>query len=85
MSSRTFRCIFDYTPANTLENIRAQVMLQKRKKQCDLAIVDYLQVMNMEKQGWENANQTVGYNIQGFKQMAQDANILGSCPFANEP
>ena len=66
---------FDYTPANTLENIRAQVMLQKRKKQCDLVIVDYLQVMKMEKQGWENANQTVGYNIQGFKQMAQDANI----------
>lgn len=66
---------FDYTPANTLENIRAQVILQKRKKQCDLAIVDYLQVMKMEKQGWENANQTVGYNIQGFKQMAQDANI----------
>ena len=66
---------FDHTPGNSIENIRAQVMLQKRKKQCDLAIVDYLQVMKMEKQGWENANQTVGYNIQGFKQMAQDANI----------
>ena len=66
---------FDYTPANTLENIRAQVMLQKRKSNATSAIVDYLQVMKMEKQGWENANQTVGYNIQGFKQMAQDANI----------
>ena len=54
---------------------KREQMLQKRKKQCDLAIVDYLQVMKMEKQGWENANQTVGYNIQGFKQMAQDANI----------
>lgn len=66
---------FDHTSANTVENIRAQVMLQKRKKQCDLAVVDYLHLMKMENHGKDTVDQMIGRNIQGLKQLALDADI----------
>ena len=66
---------FDHTSANSVENIRAQVMLQKRKKQCDLAVVDYLHLMKMENHGKDTLDQMIGRNIQGLKQLALDADI----------
>lgn len=66
---------FDHTSANSVENIRAQVMLQKRKKQCDLAVVDYLHLMKMENHGKDTVDQMIGRNIQGLKQLALDADI----------
>lgn len=66
---------FDHTSANSVENIRAQVMLQKRKKQCDLAVVDYLHMMKIENHGKETMDQMIGRNIQGLKQLALDADI----------
>lgn len=66
---------FDHTSANSVENIRAQVMLQKRKKQCDLAVVDYLHLMKMENHGKETMDQMIGRNIQELKQLALDADI----------
>lgn len=66
---------FDHTSANSVENIRAQVMLQKRKKQCDLAVVDYLHLMKMENHGKDTVDQMTGRNIQGLKQLALDADI----------
>ena len=67
---------FDYTPANTLENIRAQVMLQKKKGQCDLVVIDYLHLMERKGRAGETMDQLVGRNIEGAKQVAVDAN----CP-----
>ena len=72
---RNLPLYFDHTPANSVENIRAQVMLQKRKKQCDFAVVDYLQVMKTDNRGKETTDQMVGRNIQGLKQLALDADI----------
>lgn len=66
---------FDHTPANSVDNIRAQVMLQKRKKQCDLVVIDYLHLVKQENRGKETMDQMIGRNIQAFKQLALDANI----------
>lgn len=66
---------FDHTSCNSAENIRAQVMLQKRKNKCDLVVVDYLQVMKVDNRGKETLDQMIGRNMQILKQIALDANI----------
>ena len=67
---------FDHTPGNSIENIRAQVMLQKKKGQCDLVVIDYLHLMERKGRAGETMDQLVGRNIEGAKQVAVDAN----CP-----
>lgn len=66
---------FDHTSCNSAENIRAQVMLQKRKNKCDLVVVDYLQVMKVDNRGKETLDQMIGRNMQILKQIALDADI----------
>ncbi len=59
---------------NSIENIRAQVMLQKKKGQCDLVVIDYLHLMERKGRAGETMDQLVGRNIEGAKQVAVDAN-----------
>ncbi|MCD8193775.1 MAG: AAA family ATPase [Tannerellaceae bacterium] len=66
---------FDYTPANTLENIRASVMLRVRQERCDFAVLDQLQLMRTERRKNETDDQYIGRIIIALKALALEANI----------
>lgn len=61
---------FYYTPGNTVENIRAQSALQKKKGGCDLIIVDYLHLLTNKMRREDTLDQAIGRNIQTLKQIA---------------
>ena len=67
---------FDHTSANSVENIRAQAMLQKKKGVCDLVIIDYLHLLYRCGRVGETMDQLIGRNIEALKQLAVDLN----CP-----
>lgn len=67
---RGWRLSFYYTPANTVENIRAQSTLQKKKGGCDLIIVDYLHLLANKMRPGDTLDQAIGRNIQMLKQIA---------------
>lgn len=69
---RNLPLYFDHTPGNTLENIRAQVMLQLKKKQCDLVVIDYLNVLDAKRQPNENQEQVINRVVTGLKQLANE-------------
>lgn len=66
---------FDHTPGNTVENIRAQVKLQRRKKQCDLVVVDYLHLVKRERLHNETMDQVIGRIMEALKQLAIEEDI----------
>lgn len=61
---------FDYTPANTIENIRAQAHLQVKKGQCSLIVVDYLNEIGYKRMPGETMEQIVSRNIRALKALA---------------
>lgn len=65
---------FDYTPANTIENVRAQAHLQMRKGKCDLIIVDYLNELSVKRLNGETMEQVVSRNIRALKSLAVELN-----------
>lgn len=66
---------FDHTPGNSIENIRAQVKLQRRKKKCDLVIVDYLHLVKRERLKNETMDQVIGRIMEALKQLAIEEDI----------
>lgn len=66
---------FDHTPSNSIENIRAQVKLQRRKKKCDLVIVDYLHLVKRERLKNETMDQVIGRIMEALKQLAIEEDI----------
>ncbi len=66
---------FDYTPANTLENIRASVMLRKKQQRCDFVLIDYLQLMHTRRGKNETDDQYIGRIIIALKALALEADI----------
>lgn len=65
---------FDYTPANTVENIRAQAHLQMKRGKCDLIIVDYLNELSTKRLNGETMEQVVSRNIRALKALAVELN-----------
>ena len=66
----------DYTAGATVEAIRAKALLQHRKGQCDLIVVDYLHLIGGERQKGETTEQLIGGYARALKQLALDTN----CP-----
>lgn len=66
---------FDHTSGNSIANIRAQVKLQRRKKKCDLAVVDYLHLIQKERSKNETLDQVIGRIVEALKQLALEENI----------
>lgn len=66
----------DYTAANSAENIRAQVMLHKKRFGCDLVIVDYLHLMEGRMHKNELMEHVVGRNVRAMKRLSIEAD----CP-----
>lgn len=66
---------FDHTSGNSVANIRAQVKLQRRKKKCDLAVVDYLHLIHKERSKNETLDQVIGRIVEALKQLALEENI----------
>lgn len=63
---------FDHTSANSVENIRAQATLQKKKGLCKLIVIDYLHLVKRTGRAGETMDQQIGRNIEAFKQLAVD-------------
>lgn len=63
---------FDYTPSNTVENIRAQVLLQLKKGKCDLIIVDYINVLEASRRPGETQEQVISRLVKALKQLANE-------------
>ncbi|MCD7935533.1 MAG: AAA family ATPase [Tannerellaceae bacterium] len=63
----------DYTPGNSVENIRAQVLMMKKQVGCDLVIIDYLHMMEGNPRRGETVDQVVGRNVKALKQLALEA------------
>lgn len=66
---------FDHTAGNSVANIRAQVKLQRRKKKCDLVVIDYLHLIQKERSKNETVDQAIGRIVEALKQLAQEENI----------
>lgn len=66
---------FDHTPGNSVENIRAQVKLQRRKKKCDLVVVDYLHLVKRERLQNETMDQVIGRIMEALKKLAVEENV----------
>ena len=66
---------FDHTSGNSVANIRAQVKLQRRKKKCDLVVIDYLHLIQKERSKNETVDQAIGRIVEALKQLAQEENI----------
>lgn len=66
---------FDHTSGNSVANIRAQVKLQRRKKKCDLVVVDYLHLIQKERGPGETLDQAIGRIVEALKQLASEENI----------
>jgi replicative DNA helicase len=66
----------NYTPANTVDNIRAQVMLQKNGTGCDLIIVDYLHLLEYAQKKGELLEQAIARNVRALKNLAG----MAACP-----
>lgn len=47
--------IVDDDPSKTTGEIKRTLLSLKKNGECDLAIIDYLQLLNVEKGGWKNA------------------------------
>lgn len=69
----------DYTAGSTVQTIRSKALLQCRKGQCDLIVVDYLHLLGDKRQKGETMEQLVGRNVQALKQLALDANCPVVC------
>lgn len=67
---------FDYSSGNSVQNLRAQAILQHRKGQCDLVVVDYLHLLEVRPQRGETLEQLIARNIRALKQLAIEIN----CP-----
>lgn len=61
---------FDYTPGNSVENIRAQAMLLRLQGKCDLVVVDYLNEMAENRKQGDLMVHAVGRNAAALKQLA---------------
>ena len=66
----------DYTPCNTVSDIRAKVMLKSKQGECDLVVIDYLHLLSSVRQKNETQDQVVGRNVVALKQLALEAD----CP-----
>jgi replicative DNA helicase len=66
---------FNHSPSNSVDKIRAQVMQQCRKGQCQLLIVDYLQLLQRELGRNETMDIVVGRITSVLKRIAEEANI----------
>lgn len=67
---------FDYNPSNTVENIRAQAILQRKKGKCDFVAIDYLNQLETVRLPGETQEQVVCRNVTALKQLANELN----CP-----
>ncbi len=66
----------DYTVANSVENIRAQVIFQRKRMGCDLVVVDYLHLLESKQRKGENLEQAIARNIRALKNLSKEAD----CP-----
>ncbi|MCD8194370.1 MAG: DNA helicase [Tannerellaceae bacterium] len=65
----------DFTPANSLENIRASVLLRRRQGKCDFALIDYVQLMRTFRIKNDTEDQYIGRIVTGLKALALEADI----------
>lgn len=70
---KTWPLYFDFTPNIRVEDIRANVLLQKKKEGCDLVIIDHLHQLGGIPQRGETADQVVGRKVQVLKKLALEA------------
>jgi len=67
---------FNYIPSTKLDVIRADAMLQRKKGQCDLIVVDYLNMLDSRPGRNETLEQVIAANIRGLKALAMETD----CP-----
>jgi replicative DNA helicase len=65
-----------YTAGYSTENIRAQVLLQKKRTGCDLIVVDYLHMLDLKVAKGESLEQVIACKMRAMKQLAREAD----CP-----
>lgn len=68
--------MIDYTPGLTVENLRAQVLLMKKREGCDLVVLDYLHLLDYKTSRGQTMDQVVGDQVKMLKQLAQEV----GCP-----
>ncbi len=66
----------DYMAVNSVENIRAQVLLQIKRKGCGLIVVDYLHMLEYRPRKNETLEQVIARHIRALKALAKEA----GCP-----
>ena len=66
---------FDHTPGNSVEEIRAQVLIARKQGKCDLLVVDYLQLIQKNSGRSDTMDTVVGRIIEALKRLAEEANI----------
>jgi replicative DNA helicase len=66
---------FDHTPANSVEDIRAQVLIARKQGRCDLLVVDYLQLIQKSGNRNDTMDTVVGRIIERLKHLAEEADI----------
>lgn len=66
----------DYMAVNSVENIRAQVLLRQKKGRCELIVVDYLHMLEYKHRKGETLEQVIARHVRALKALAKEAN----CP-----
>lgn len=66
----------NYSAMNQLEQIRSEVLLQKKGAGCDLVIIDYLNLLDLRPAHKETLEQTIARHVRRIKALAIEA----QCP-----
>lgn len=66
----------NYTATNKAENIRSEVLLQKKRTGCNLVIIDYLHLLDIRPARSETLEQAIARHVRYFKSLAIEAD----CP-----
>lgn len=64
---------FTNVPTMTVEALRAQVMLRKRKGQCDMVLIDYLHLLAPAQKKGETPESVIRYTIMQLSSIAREA------------
>ncbi|MCD8261062.1 MAG: AAA family ATPase [Bacteroides sp.] len=64
----------DYSPGNSVAHIRSKILLQKKRKGCNLVVIDYLHLLISKSRNGETPDQIVDRNILALKRLALEAN-----------
>jgi len=74
--TRQINLFINYSATNQLEQIRSEVLLQKKRAGCDLVIIDYLHLLDLRPAHKETLEQVIARHVRRIKALAVEA----ECP-----